>query len=100
MHDFEQWLTSHKLLTEKTKHLQPNVVFATDGPWDLCDFASKSFHLSQCSKPLWFPQTYINVRALVSKWYTQHQVAKNLEKKPLNEVSRSGLVRTEPYQRA
>jgi hypothetical protein len=33
----------HKLLTKKAKHLRPNVVFATDGPWDLRDFATKSF---------------------------------------------------------
>lgn len=100
MRNFEQWLISHKLLTKKAKHLQPNVVFATDGPWDLCSFASKSFHLSRCPKPSWFPQTYLNIRGLVSDWYVKHQVAKDLEKKLSNQVSRSGLARTEPYQRA
>ena len=98
--DFEQWLMRHKLLTKEAKHLQPNVVFATDGPWDLCNFASKSFHLSRCPKPSWFPQTYINIRALVSDWYENRRMVKDLGKKPSDQVSRLGLVRTEPYQRA
>ena len=87
MRDFEQWLMKHKLLTEKDKHLRLNVVFATDGPWDLRDFAAKSFHLSRCPKPSWFPQAYIDIRALVSEWYVRHQPKKVFENQHSTQVS-------------
>jgi 3'-5' exoribonuclease 1 len=91
MRNFEQWLMKHKLLTKKSKHLRPNVVFATDGPWDLCNFVTKSLHLSRCPKPLWLPQTYIDIRELVSTWYVKHHATKVSENGPPNQVSHSGL---------
>ena len=87
MRDFEQWLMKHKLLTKKGKNLRMNVVFATDGPWDLRDFATKSFHLSRCPKPSWFPQAYIDIRALVSEWYEGHHATKAFENQHPNQVS-------------
>ena len=87
MRDFEQWLLKHKLLTKKSKSLRMNVVFATDGPWDLRDFATKSLHLSRCPKPSWFPQAYIDIRALVSEWYEGHHTTKAFENQRPNQVS-------------
>jgi inhibitor of KinA sporulation pathway (predicted exonuclease) len=89
MRDFERWLLKHKLLTKKAKHLRSNVVFATDGPWDLRDFATKSLHLSRCPKPSWFPQAYIDIRELVSEWYERHHETKVFENERSNQVSRS-----------
>jgi inhibitor of KinA sporulation pathway (predicted exonuclease) len=91
MRDFERWLMKHKLLTKKSKLLQPNVVFATDGPWDLRDHVTKTLHLSQCPKPSWFPQAYIDTRALVSNWYVEHHTTKVSESRRANQVSRPAL---------
>ena len=89
MRDFERWLMKNKLLTKKAKHLQPNVVFATDGPWDLRDFVAKSLHLSRCPKPSWLPQAYIDIRTLVSDWYVMHHPTRVSKNGPPNQVSRS-----------